>query len=129
MTEPAVTDRQPSGNAETGSDAHAYTRARESVRRIAEWVAADFTPPRIVNEPSAPLAATWRYAVRGEQAPPDGIVRVLARGWAALIGIPGRCVGLWLAWIVERPSRTVAVFLLYLLVSHVGPGRHLPQIF
>lgn len=107
-TEPAVID----GETETSrTRAASATTARPSIREHARTVATHWRPPDVWNHDRPCLKASWEWAAHGEHLPDDEGVRLGSRVATALL-LPLQAAALWLAWITERGSRTLAAALL-----------------
>jgi hypothetical protein len=122
-------------------DAHASVRApaRESHESTAQsnpksalterdyfgeawtWLKDWITPPEIWTEGSAPLKQEWEYACRGEWTTRDGFVRMAGQAYQIFVAFPVTTVCDYLKWIVKRPSRHAAAWLLLCLLAQFPP--------
>lgn len=153
MSEPAKT-AVPIGSmpAGSGSTRDARTYAREETATTAPQTAItdsdenrpllarlidELTPPEPWQHRPAAPAELWRYAVRGawtdEELPPRRAgdkprrtgVRVAGMWWCRLVALPATVLTHYAAWIFARPSRTVALIVLWALLMHTplrGPA-------
>lgn len=93
---------------------------RISPQEAKALLAQQFTPPRLWDEQPPPLKATLEWARSGEHLPLEDLSRHGSRGWA-WVAVGLRAIALYLDWIFQRGSRTVAALLLFLVINQVIP--------
>src|SRR2546430_4533298 len=104
------------------------SRVRAYRKRVISWLLSEFRPPDPWSKGSPPLADTWRYVVHGEHLPPQGLARLLAIGYGAVVCLPLRTVLAVLDWIIERPARMVVCLALLALFAQTPYGSFIPRI-
>lgn len=80
---------------------------------------ADFEPPEVWSKPPAALSELSRYVRHGAWAGPHTPWRTAAIWWFRLVGLPASTVAYYGAWIIQRPSRTIAAAIVYALLAHL----------
>lgn len=85
----------------------AGTRVRARGRA---WAARTFRPPDLVTQDQPSLAKIWRQATWGEHVSRDGVGRVFAILWAAVVAVPAAVFGGGWAWVHQKPARVVVAY-------------------
>lgn len=88
---------------------------------MAAWILDIVTPPDIWNNGSHPLKDMWAYAARGEWTSRDGVFRTLGKAYYLLFAMPAISVLEYVKWIVERPSRHAAAWVLLFVLAQFPP--------
>lgn len=81
------------------------------------------TPPEPWRHRPASLAAMWRYARRGGWTGTTGPARTAGVWWYRLVAVPVTLLCHYAAWIIARPSRTVALAIVWAVAMQVPPLR------
>jgi len=95
-------------------------------RDLLAWFTSEFRPPEVVAKGRPGLADTWRYLHHGGSAPPEGLARLALLVYAGL-ALPVRALLAYADWIVERPTRLLATWALWAVLSLTPFGRFLPH--
>jgi hypothetical protein len=85
------------------------------------WIQDWITPPSIWTDGSEPLQDKWAYACRGEWTAKDGIPRAVGQLYCVFVAMPVTAAADYVKWIVERPSRHVAAWLLLFVLAQFPP--------
>lgn len=138
-----VTDSDPAiGSAGSGAarrskvmrprDARGRARPKsnsaESANTIRNWLQAVrglFEPPEIWSEDRPGLQRIVWYHRHGPHVPAHGPGRAIALGWMP-VAVVVAAAAYYLQWLLERPSRAIAAFLLYAVLAHTGIGLPWP---
>lgn len=99
--------------------------AAPDARNWLQDLAKTLNPPQIWHEHRPSLEDIYRYARYGSWTKAGGLLRVLGCGWA-WIALVCNAVLYYLGWILERPSRTAAAAVLYLVLVQTPVGPWLP---
>lgn len=85
------------------------------------WIKDWITPPAIWTEGSEPLEQEWAYACRGEWTSKDGIPRTTGQAYSLIVVMPIIAICDYLKWIVKRPSRHAAAWVLLFILAQFPP--------
>ena len=85
----------------------------------------DLTPPTVWADKPASLQELTLYARHAAWTSQTGFLRGCGVAWCWLVAVPISTLAYYLAWLAQRPSRTLVVALLYAVIAHTGPGRWL----
>ena len=86
-------------------------------------------PPMVWTQPPASLKDLATYAKEAPWAARTGPIRVAGRVWCWLVAVPVSTLAYYLAWLCQRPSRLITVFVLYAVLTQTTPGEHLPWLW
>ena len=85
------------------------------------WIKDWATPPAIWTDGSEPLEQEWAYACRGEWTSKDGIPRTAGQVYSLLVAMPVLAVAKYVEWVVKRPSRHAAAWVLLFVLAQFPP--------
>ena len=98
-------------------------RLADGAVRLADRLAAYWTPPALLTEPAPPVSELASYAHAGAWAPKNGFVRGCGIAWWRLVALPVTVRCRLREWIWQRPGRAFAALLLVALLARTTPGR------
>ena len=124
MTDPtagaAVHQPEPGPTPPAAPDATTNSVRRDaptyvSTAEFRERTVVHFVPPDLWNNPRPSLKSTWMWACHGQHLPDHPTFRAGSRG-VAMVTLPLRAVLVYLDWLIERPTRLLALGVLATVV-------------
>lgn len=91
---------------------------RDQIGDLRSWFVDWITPPDIWE---GGLKEDWEYACRGEWTNRTGVFRRAGQAYQIFFAIPVSAVFLYARWIVKRPSRHAAAWLLLWFLAQFPP--------
>jgi len=121
LVNPTISDTDNSQH-HTAADSSVATYATSARMRAREGERPWWLPPtpKVITHTRPSLAESWRYAMTGEQCPPEGPARYVMWAWA-FAQIPARALNAYIDWVLEHLSRVVVVWVLWAVLSMVFP--------
>lgn len=119
------TNTAPAPAAAGGADEGQDDELRTAVDGWPARLAGRLRPPEPWRYRPASLAAMWRYARIGAWTRDSGLLRFAGVWYFRLVALPTAVVTHYLAWLTQRPSRLGTALVIYVVLAHVGPLRHL----
>lgn len=88
---------------------------------IMDWLKEVITPPEIWSGGNRPLKDEWDYAKNGGWTTDVGVIRFFGQLYSVLVVFPIYAIAEIVKWTVKRPTRLVAIVVLFTLLAQFPP--------
>jgi len=88
---------------------------------IMDWLKEVITPPEIWSHGNRPLKDEWDYATNGGWTTDVGVIRFFGQLYSCVFVFPTYVIAEIVKWSVKRPTRLVAIVILFTLLAQFPP--------
>jgi hypothetical protein len=88
---------------------------------VMDWLKEVITPPEIWTGGNRPLKDEWDYAKNGGWTTDVGVIRFFGQLYSVLVVFPTYGIAEVVKWSVKRPTRLVAIVVLFTLLAQLPP--------
>lgn len=88
---------------------------------VTDWLKEVVTPPEIWSKGNRPLKDEWDYATNGGWTTDVGFIRFFGQAYSLAVVFPVYAVAEIVKWLVKRPTRLLAIVILFTLLAQFPP--------